>query len=170
MAGRRSLLLEALDRSTAQSDCGFKSKWSCEEIKKEDYPVNTEKNETNLLNTDSEENEELKTKTPFSSESVNSTGFLKNYTRRNQGSGFAKTLKGNATGLNMLGSGKKPSETVTSHLEPNKEIEKNQNKTFVISGPSSPGNVIRGRRFHHANVQSIVKTAAQSNLGLSDEG
>ncbi|XP_059504424.1 sentrin-specific protease 6 isoform X3 [Stegostoma tigrinum] len=161
MAGRRSLLLEALDRSTAQSDCGFKSKWSCEEVKKEDCPVNTEKNETNLLSTDGEETEEPKTKTPFSSESVNSTGFLKNYTRRNQGSGFAKTLKGNATGLNMLGFGKKPSETVTSHLEPNKEIEKNQNKNFVISGPSSPGSVVRGRRFLHANVQSIVKTAAQ---------
>ncbi|XP_043552181.1 sentrin-specific protease 6 isoform X2 [Chiloscyllium plagiosum] len=172
MAGRRSLLLEALDRSTAQSDCGFKSKWSCEEVKKEDSAVNTEKNETNLLSTDVEEmeTEELKTKTPFSSESVNSTGFLKNYARRNQGSGFSKTLKGNATGLNMLGSGKKPSETVTSQLVSNKEIEKNRNKYFVISGPSPPGIVVRGRRFHHANAQSVVKTAAQSNLGLSDEG
>ncbi|GCC30303.1 hypothetical protein chiPu_0008751 [Chiloscyllium punctatum] len=163
MAGRRSLLLEALDRSTAQSDCGFKSKWSCEELKKEDSAVNTEKNETNLLSTDVKEmeTEELKTKTPFSSESVNSTGFLKNYTRRNQGSGFSKTLKGNATGLNMLGSGKKPSETVTSQLVSNKEIEKNQNKYFVINGPSPPGIVVRGRRFHHANTQSVVKTAAQ---------
>ncbi|XP_078412897.1 sentrin-specific protease 6 isoform X2 [Cetorhinus maximus] len=168
MAGRRSLLLEALDRSTTQSDCGFKSKWSCEETEEEDCPVNTEKDEANLLSTDCEEmkTEEPKTKTLFSSESVNNTGSLKNYTRRNQASGFCKTLKGNATGLNMLGSGKKLSEsmsTVTSQLAPNKEVDKNRNKYFVISGPSSPGIVVRGRRFHHANAQSIVKTAAQRN-------
>ncbi|XP_078086198.1 sentrin-specific protease 6 isoform X3 [Mustelus asterias] len=174
MAGRRSLLLEALDRSSTQSDRGFKSKWSCEETEEEDCRANTEKDETNLLSTDSEmETEEPKTKPLFSSESVNSTAFLKNYSRRNQGSGFCKTLKGNATGLNMLGSGKKLSEsvsTVNSQLASNKEVDKNRNKYFVISGPSSPGIVVRGRRFHHANAQSIVKTAAQSNLGLTDEG
>ncbi|XP_067845298.1 sentrin-specific protease 6 isoform X3 [Heptranchias perlo] len=166
MAGRRSLLLEALDRSTAQSDRGFKNKWSCEETDEEDCPVNPEKDEPNLLSTDSEEmeTEESKTKAPFSSESVNSTGFLKSYTRRNQGRGFCKTLKGNATGLNMLGPGKKLSEsvsTVTSPHASNKEVDKNRNKYLVISGPSGPGIVVRGRRFHHANAQSIVKTAAQ---------
>ncbi|XP_072359423.1 sentrin-specific protease 6 isoform X2 [Scyliorhinus torazame] len=170
MAGRRSLLLEALDRSSAQSDRSFKNKWGCEETEEEDCPANTEKDEANL-NIDSGEmgTEEPKTKSRFSSESVNSTGFLKNYSRRNQGSGLCKTLKGNATGLNMLGSGNKVSESVTSQLASNKEVDKNRNKYFVFS-PSSPGIVVRGRRFHHANAQSIIKTAAQSNLGLTDEG
>uniref|UniRef100_UPI00398F2AC7 sentrin-specific protease 6 isoform X2 n=1 Tax=Pristiophorus japonicus TaxID=55135 RepID=UPI00398F2AC7 len=166
MAGRRSLLLEALDRSTTQSDGGFKSNWSCEETEEEDCPVNAEKDEPSLLNTDGEEmeTEEPKTKAPFSSESVNSTGLLKSYTRRNPGSGFCKTLKGNATGLHMLGSGKQLSEsvsTVTSPHASNKEVDKNRNKYLVISGPSGPGIVVRGRRFHHANAQSVIKTAAQ---------
>ncbi|XP_067900764.1 sentrin-specific protease 6 isoform X3 [Heterodontus francisci] len=157
---------KALDRSTARSDRGFKSKWRSEETEEEDCPVNPEKDESNLLSTDSEEmeTEEPKSEAPFSSQSVNSTSFLKSYTRRNQGSVFCKTLKGNATGLNMLGSGKKLSESVSTVISPhssNKEVDKSQNKCFVISGPSNAGIVLHGRRFHHANAQSAVKTAAQ---------
>uniref|UniRef100_A0A4W3GY91 Ubiquitin-like protease family profile domain-containing protein n=1 Tax=Callorhinchus milii TaxID=7868 RepID=A0A4W3GY91_CALMI len=165
MAGRKSLLLEALDRSTTQSDGGFKNKWNYKEGDGEDSSENVEKDEPNLLSMDNEETEteEQKTKALHSPESVG-VGLLKTYARRNQGKSFCKTLKGNATGLNMLGAGRKLSENVsavTSLQAANKEVDKNRNKYLVISGSSGPGIVVRGRRFHYANAQSIVKTAAQ---------
>ncbi|XP_072907840.1 sentrin-specific protease 6 isoform X6 [Hemitrygon akajei] len=109
MAGRRSQLLEALDRTAAQNDCGVKSKWSCEDTEKEDHPVNLEKDVSHLLSADREtmEAKEPKTKAPFSSESIKSTTVLRCYTRKSQATGFCNALKGNAIGLNMLGPSKK---------------------------------------------------------------
>ncbi|XP_059842598.1 sentrin-specific protease 6 isoform X4 [Hypanus sabinus] len=165
----------SLDRTAAQNDCGVKSKWSCEDTEKEDHPVNLEKDVSHLLSADREtmEAKEPKTKAPFSSESIKSTTVLRCYTRKNQATGFCNALKGNAIGLNMLGPSKKLSEgmsTVSSSHALNKETDKNQNKCLVISSSSGPGIVVRGRRFHHANAQPAIKTAAQSNLGLLGEG
>ncbi|XP_051868814.1 sentrin-specific protease 6 isoform X2 [Pristis pectinata] len=110
------------------------------------------------------EAEKPKTKAPFSPESVKATNFLRSYTRKNQATGFCKALKGNAIGLNMLGPSRKLSgsmSTVSSPHALNKEIDKNRSKCLVISSSSGPGVVVRGRRFHHANAQPMIKTAAQ---------
>ncbi|XP_062912595.1 sentrin-specific protease 6 isoform X5 [Mobula hypostoma] len=109
MAGRRSQLLEALDRTAAQNDCGVKSKWRCEDTEKEDHPVNLEKDVSHLLSANREtmEAKEPKTKAPFSSESFKSTTVLRCYTRKSQATGFRNTLRGNAIGLNMLGPSRK---------------------------------------------------------------
>ncbi|XP_072121973.1 sentrin-specific protease 6 isoform X6 [Mobula birostris] len=166
MAGRRSQLLEALDRTAAQNDCGVKSKWSCEDTEKEDHPVNLEKDVSHLLSANREtmEAKEPKTKAPFSSESFKSTTVLRCYTRKSQATGFRNTLKGNAIGFNMLGPSRKLSEsmsTVSSSHALNKETDKNQSNCLVNSSSSGPGIVVRGRRFHHANAQPAIKTAAQ---------
>ncbi|XP_069788203.1 sentrin-specific protease 6 isoform X2 [Narcine bancroftii] len=157
------LISEALDRTAVQNDRCIKNKWSCEDG---NYPVNLEKEVSNLLSTDNEEMEaeKIKTKASISSESVKTANFFRSYTRKNQASSFYKSLKGNAIGFNMLGLRKKLSEsmsTVSSSHGLDKEIDNNRSKCFVISSSSGPGIVVRGRRFQHANAQSNMKTAAQ---------
>lgn len=165
--------MDALDRTAAQNDRGIKNKRSCEDTEEEDYPVNLEKDVPSLWSTDREEMEaeKPKTKSQFSSEIK--TNLLRSYSRKNQAPGICKALKGNAIGLNMLGPSRKLSESMSTASSPHalsKEMDKNRSKCLVITSPMGPGIVVRGRRFQHANAQPIIRTAAQSNLGLPDEG
>ncbi|MEE6476467.1 hypothetical protein FKM82_011083 [Ascaphus truei] len=144
--GGESRFLEALDRTQSKKDAGFRNNWSFDHS--EESEGDAEKDEANLLSLGENDGadsqiEEQKSK-PLRTGTVRALGdSFKTYERRGKALQF-KRLRGNAIGLNMLGASKKLGENA-------------QNIAM------SPGTVMQGRRFHHANIQlSAVKTAAQS--------
>ncbi|KAM7135359.1 sentrin-specific protease 6 isoform 5-T5 [Molossus nigricans] len=139
--------LEALTKSESKRDGGFKNNWSFDHG--EESEGDTDKDETNLLNVDEDEDSETsKGKTLNRQSEIVATGSgdsWKTCARRNKTENV-KPLKGNPIGLNMLSNKKRLSENT-------------QNASLCS------GTVIDGRCFHHANAQvPIVKTAAQSSL------
>ncbi|KAM7135358.1 sentrin-specific protease 6 isoform 4-T4 [Molossus nigricans] len=136
--------LEALTKSESKRDGGFKNNWSFDHG--EESEGDTDKDETNLLNVDEDEDSETsKGKTLNRQSEIVATGSgdsWKTCARRNKTENV-KPLKGNPIGLNMLSNKKRLSENT-------------QNASLCS------GTVIDGRCFHHANAQvPIVKTAAQ---------
>ncbi|XP_036104041.1 sentrin-specific protease 6 isoform X10 [Molossus molossus] len=139
--------LEALTKSESKRDGGFKNNWSFDHG--EESEGDTDKDETNLLNVDEDEDSETsKGKTLNRQSEIVATGSgdsWKTCARRNKTENV-KPLKGNPIGLNMLSNKKRLSENTQN-------------------APLCSGTVIDGRCFHHANAQvPIVKTAAQSSL------
>ncbi|XP_036104035.1 sentrin-specific protease 6 isoform X4 [Molossus molossus] len=137
--------LEALTKSESKRDGGFKNNWSFDHG--EESEGDTDKDETNLLNVDEDEDSETsKGKTLNRQSEIVATGSgdsWKTCARRNKTENV-KPLKGNPIGLNMLSNKKRLSENTQN-------------------APLCSGTVIDGRCFHHANAQvPIVKTAAQS--------
>ncbi|XP_060092124.1 sentrin-specific protease 6 isoform X3 [Heteronotia binoei] len=144
---RSSLFLEALDISQSKQDGGFRNNWSFDHS--EESEGDAEKDEASLLSIDesdgscspSDEKKSLRCR----SGTIGPRGDpIRTYTRRGKIES-SRVFKGNATGLNMLGSSKKLSENAQTI--------------------SCPGTIVHGRRFQHAHAQTpVVKTAAQSNL------
>ncbi|KAM4694310.1 sentrin-specific protease 6 [Discoglossus pictus] len=144
--GGESRFLEALDRTQAKKDAGFRSNWTFDNS--EESEGDAEKDEANLLSLDENDgsdtqNSEQKSR-PLRPGTVRSLDSIKTYERRNKA--LHKSVRGNAIGLNMLGASKKLGEKV-------------QNIAMA------PGTMVQGRLFNHTNIQrSGVKTAAQSSL------
>ncbi|NP_001121287.1 uncharacterized protein LOC100158370 [Xenopus laevis] len=142
--GGGSQLLEALDRSQSKKDGGFSN---CSFYNSEDSEDDTEKDEANLLSLDESDdaNLQITEQKPkqFRTGSAKALGdSIRTYERRGRISHF-RTFKGNAIGLNMLGTSKKLGENA-------------QNISV------SSGTMVQGRIFHHTNIpRSTVKTAAQ---------
>nr|KAF6463068.1 SUMO specific peptidase 6 [Molossus molossus] len=135
---------KALTKSESKRDGGFKNNWSFDHG--EESEGDTDKDETNLLNVDEDEDSETsKGKTLNRQSEIVATGSgdsWKTCARRNKTENV-KPLKGNPIGLNMLSNKKRLSENTQN-------------------APLCSGTVIDGRCFHHANAQvPIVKTAAQ---------
>ncbi|XP_060092115.1 sentrin-specific protease 6 isoform X2 [Heteronotia binoei] len=141
---RSSLFLEALDISQSKQDGGFRNNWSFDHS--EESEGDAEKDEASLLSIDesdgscspSDEKKSLRCR----SGTIGPRGDpIRTYTRRGKIES-SRVFKGNATGLNMLGSSKKLSENAQTI--------------------SCPGTIVHGRRFQHAHAQTpVVKTAAQ---------
>uniref|UniRef100_A0A8D0VIY0 Sentrin-specific protease 6 n=1 Tax=Sus scrofa TaxID=9823 RepID=A0A8D0VIY0_PIG len=134
--------LEALARSEAKRDGGFKNNWSFDHG--EESEGDTDKDEANLLSVDEDEDSETSNVKKLNRQSeivaASSGDPWKTCARRNKTESL-KPLKGNPIGLNMLNN--------------NKKLSENAQNASLCSGTV--------RRFPHANAQlSIVKTAAQS--------
>ncbi|OCT58462.1 hypothetical protein XELAEV_18002134mg [Xenopus laevis] len=142
--GGGSQLLEALDRSQSKKDGGFSN---CSFYNSEDSEDDTEKDEANLLSLDESDDANLqiteqKPKQLRTGSAKALGDSIRTYERRGRISHF-RTFKGNAIGLNMLGTSKKLGENA-------------QNISV------SSGTMVQGRIFHHTNIpRSTVKTAAQ---------
>lgn len=133
--------LEALARSEAKRDGGFKNNWSFDHG--EESEGDTDKDEANLLSVDEDEDSETSNVKKLNRQSeivaASSGDPWKTCARRNKTESL-KPLKGNPIGLNMLNN--------------NKKLSENTQNASLCSGTV--------RRFPHANAQlSIVKTAAQ---------
>ncbi|XP_066460796.1 sentrin-specific protease 6 isoform X3 [Eleutherodactylus coqui] len=143
--GGDSRFLEALDRAESKKDAGFISNWSFGN--REDSEGDVEKDEVNLLNINESDGVTTKAAEQKSSQLRPGTihgpeDSLRIHDRRGKAL-YLRPVKGNATGLNMLGASKKLGE--------------NTQKIAV-----SPGTMVQGRIFHHTNVpRTVVKTAAQ---------
>ncbi|XP_066579457.1 sentrin-specific protease 6 isoform X3 [Amia ocellicauda] len=155
MAHKRSLFIQALDRSEAKKDGGFKQNWSFsisddnEEERDHDTAPLVRMDESDGLSSP-------EGKKPPSLKHFCSGEPLKTYERRPNN--HLRSLKGNTIGLNMLGAGKKLSENSQAITAPSI----NSRTNYFIVGPSvSQGVVVQGRIFQHANAQAVVKTAAQ---------
>ncbi|XP_063772907.1 sentrin-specific protease 6 isoform X2 [Pseudophryne corroboree] len=144
--GRGSRFLEALDRAQSKKDAGFRNNWS---FGNPDESDDVEKDEVNLLNIEESDgvNSQLteqksKLLTPGSGKAA---GHILKISERRVKAAQLRPVRGNATGLNMLGASKKLGENA-------------QNIAL------SPGTVVQRRIFRHANAnitRSVVKTAAQ---------
>ncbi|XP_036405871.1 sentrin-specific protease 6 isoform X1 [Megalops cyprinoides] len=161
MAHKRSTLIQALDRSEAKKDGGFKQNWSfsvsddSEEEKGNDASVVTMEEGDNRRSATSEGEKSPPLKHFCTSEP------LKTYERRPN---HLRMYKGNAGGPNKLGVGKPLSETmptVTSAVP-------NRTNYFILSPAPSQGVVVQGRLFQHANAPGAVRKVAQSNLDLKE--
>ncbi|KAJ8270822.1 hypothetical protein GJAV_G00119680 [Gymnothorax javanicus] len=150
---RSSTFIEALNRSEARKDGGFKQNWSfslCEdnEEKKTDTSLVAMSEADELRDPAPERNKSPPLKPFCTSES------LKTYERRpNQ----LRMYKGSGGGLNRLGVGKTISETpssVTSSVP-------SRTNYFILSPAPSQGVVVQGRLFQHANAPAVVRKAAQ---------
>ncbi|XP_069462374.1 sentrin-specific protease 6 isoform X2 [Ambystoma mexicanum] len=142
-SGGQSKFLEALTKTQAKKDGGFSHNWSFEQS--EDSEGDAERDEANLLSVEESDGDSPpdEPKSKQRRPAAVRCDSLKTYEKRTKFVTFAP-LKGNAVGLNMLGASKKLGDNT---------------KNLSIS----PGTVLHGRRFHHANSQvSVVKTAAQS--------
>ncbi|XP_015210480.1 sentrin-specific protease 6 isoform X2 [Lepisosteus oculatus] len=136
MAHKRSLFIEALDRSEAKKDGGFKQTWSFSVADGSDEErQNDSDSVVSMDEPDGMNSPEGRKPTPLKHFCTGEP--LKTYERRPNN--HLRSFKGNAFGLNMLGAGKK-------------------------LGPSAPRSVfLHGRYFQHANAPApVVKTAAQS--------
>ncbi|KAM8952548.1 sentrin-specific protease 6 [Pelodytes ibericus] len=146
MAGSgESRLMEALDRTQTKKDAGFKTNWTFD--KEEESEGDVEKDEASLLSIgDSDGDSHFSEEKPKHVRSTTGRYFaesLRTYERRSKGL-HGRVLRGNAIGLNMLGTSRKLGENA---------------QNIAVS----PGTMVQGRLFHHTNVQrSSVKTAAQS--------
>ncbi|XP_071998199.1 sentrin-specific protease 6 isoform X2 [Engystomops pustulosus] len=143
-SGGESRFLEALDRSESKKDAGFRNNWSFENLEESEGDV--EKDEVNLLSIDESDGEkaaEQKSNKLRPGIVHGPEESIKTYERRGKAS-YQRPVKGNATGLNMLGASKKLGENT-------------QNIALA------QGTMVQGRRFHHTNItRSVVKTAAQN--------
>ncbi|KAE8603154.1 hypothetical protein XENTR_v10014238 [Xenopus tropicalis] len=143
--GGGSQLLEALDRSQSKKDGGFSN---CGFYNSEDSEDDTEKDEANLLSLDESDDVDLQITEQKPKHHRTGTAralgeTIRTYERRGR-TLHLRALKGNAIGLNMLGTSKKLGENAQNI-------------------PVSSGTMVHGRIFHHANIpRSTVKTAAQS--------
>ncbi|KAM3932179.1 sentrin-specific protease 6 isoform 3-T3 [Leptodactylus fuscus] len=145
--GGESRFLEALDRSQTKKDAGFRNNWSFENL--EEIEGDVEKDEVNLLNIDESDGDNSKAAEQKSTHlrpgTVQCPGDkVKTYERRNKAP-YLRPIKGNATGLNMLGASKKLGDNV-QNIAP------------------SQGTMVQGRIFHHVSPsisRPVVKTAAQ---------
>ncbi|XP_040205910.1 sentrin-specific protease 6 isoform X2 [Rana temporaria] len=143
--GGQSHFLDALGRSESKKGSGFKN-WNVESTDESDGDV--EKDDVNLLSL--EENDgpisELREHKPrqFRPGTGRTTGdIIRTYERKVKHL-HLRPVRGNATGLNMLGGSKKLGDGVQS------------------IAPAS-GTFVQGRLFHHTNItRTVVKTAAQS--------
>ncbi|KAG5846759.1 hypothetical protein ANANG_G00118370 [Anguilla anguilla] len=157
MAQKRSSFLEALNRSEARKDGGFKQNWSFDsEEKKTDSSVETmsEGGEQRDPTPEGKKSPPLK---PFCT-----SDSLKTYERRpNQ----LRMYKGSGGGLNKLGVGKTISETPPTVTSP---VLPSRTNYFILSPAPSQGVVVQGRFFQHANAPAVIRKAAQSNLDLKE--
>ncbi|XP_053315117.1 sentrin-specific protease 6 [Spea bombifrons] len=138
-----SRFLEALERAQAKKDAGFRNSWTFDNS--EDSEGDVERDEANLLNVEESDGVDAQISEQKSRQlrpgTARGLGDVRTYEKRGRGL-HLKPLKGNAIGLNMLGTSKKLGENVQN-----------------ISGQ---GTMVQGRLFHHTNIQrSSVKTAAQ---------
>ncbi|XP_054993209.1 sentrin-specific protease 6 isoform X1 [Sorex araneus] len=135
--------LEALSRSESKRDGGFKNNWSFDHG--EESEGDTEKDEANLLSVDEDEDSETsRGKKLIHQSEIVTTGSDDPWKTRRNKADSTKSLKGNSIGLNMLNN--------------NKKLSDNTQNASLCSGT-----VVHGRRFQHANAQT-VKTAAQSTV------
>ncbi|XP_048351653.1 sentrin-specific protease 6 isoform X2 [Sphaerodactylus townsendi] len=141
---RSSYFLEALDKSESMRDGGFTNHWSFDHS--EESEGDAEKDEARLLSIDESDGScsprDEKKSLRCRPGTIGTRGdHIRTYTRRGKVEG-PRIFKGNAIGLNMLGSSKKLSENAQTI--------------------SCPGTVVHGRIFQHAHAQTpVVKTAAQ---------
>uniref|UniRef100_A0ACB8GCZ5 Uncharacterized protein n=1 Tax=Sphaerodactylus townsendi TaxID=933632 RepID=A0ACB8GCZ5_9SAUR len=146
---------QALDKSESMRDGGFTNHWSFDHS--EESEGDAEKDEARLLSIDESDGScsprDEKKSLRCRPGTIGTRGdHIRTYTRRGKVEG-PRIFKGNAIGLNMLGSSKKLSENAQTI--------------------SCPGTVVHGRIFQHAHAQTpVVKTAAQRvshGLGNSSE-
>ncbi|XP_075718155.1 sentrin-specific protease 6 isoform X2 [Rhinoderma darwinii] len=143
--GGESRFLEALDRAQSKKDAGFRNNWSFENREGRD---DVEKDEPKLINIEKIDGVNSKVAEQKSNQLRSGTvqgpgDALKTYDRKGKAL-YLRAVKGNATGLNMLGTSKKLGENAQN------------------IGPC-PGTMVQGRIFHHTNItRSSVKTPAQS--------
>ncbi|KAG8444863.1 hypothetical protein GDO86_009860 [Hymenochirus boettgeri] len=143
--GGGSRFLEALDRAQSKKNAGFNIN---NFNNSEDSEDDTEKDEANLLSVDESDDADLQITEQRPKHNRTGTirangDSIKTY-ERNVRSLHFRPLRGNAIGLNMLGTCKKLGENAQN-----------------IAVPS--GTLVQGRIFHHTNIpRSAVKTAAQS--------
>ncbi|XP_042325469.1 sentrin-specific protease 6 isoform X2 [Sceloporus undulatus] len=140
---RQSNFLEALDRSNAKRDGGFKNNWSFHHS--EESEGDTEKDEASLLSVDESDGtyspDGAKKSLHYHSIFGARADSLRTYARRSK-TETSRMLKGNPVGLNMLTNSKRISEN--------------------IQNMSCSGTVGQTRRCPHAHAQTpVVKTAAQ---------
>ncbi|XP_041109680.1 sentrin-specific protease 6-like isoform X4 [Polyodon spathula] len=156
MAHEQSLFFQALDRSQAKKDGGYKQNWSF--ANPSESEGETENDEANLLSMDDSseiDSPEEKCQQPSLKSFCNSET-LKTYERR--ATKHLRPLKGNALGLNMLGPGKKLGENPQAVTSP----AVNSRTKFILVTPPPTGIAGQGRRFQQANAQAVIKTPAQS--------
>ncbi|XP_077343486.1 sentrin-specific protease 6 isoform X1 [Lithobates pipiens] len=145
--GGQSHFLDALGRSESKKGSGFKN-WNVDSADESDGDV--EKDDVNLLSLEESDGSipELREHKPrqFRPGTGRTTGdIIRTYERKVKHL-HLRPVRGNATGLNMLGGSKKLGDGVQS------------------IAPTS-GTFVQGRLFHHTNItRTVVKTAAQSSL------
>ncbi|KAJ8389358.1 hypothetical protein AAFF_G00120660 [Aldrovandia affinis] len=154
MAHKRSTFIEALDRSEAKKDGGFKQNWSfslCddrEEKKRTDASLVTTNEATEQRDPAAEGKKSPPLKPFCTSDS------LKTYERRpNQ----SRMYKGSGGGMSKLGIGKTLSENPPAVTSP----APNRTNYFILSPAPSQGVVVQGRLFQHANAPAVIRKAAQ---------
>ncbi|XP_018414418.1 PREDICTED: sentrin-specific protease 6 [Nanorana parkeri] len=145
--GGQSRFLDALGRSESKKDSGFRNNWSYESVDESDGDV--EKDDVNLLSLEESDGSSSELSAQKSRQVRPGTGRalgdpIRTYERKGKHL-HLRPLRGNATGLNMLGGSKKLGDGVQS------------------IAPAS-GSFVQGRLFHHTSITPTVKTAAQSSL------
>ncbi|XP_029109177.1 sentrin-specific protease 6 isoform X2 [Scleropages formosus] len=155
MAHRRSVFIEALERSESKKHGGFQPNWSfslsdASEEQSGHHPSPVTMDEADgqqELTPEGRKSPQLK--------HFSSVEHLKTYERKV--SNQSRMLKGNYLGLNKLGAGKKLSENPHA-------VTPTSNRTnyFVVSSTPPQGVLVQGRLFQHANAPATVRKNTQS--------
>ncbi|KAM5164923.1 sentrin-specific protease 6 isoform 2-T2 [Mantella aurantiaca] len=144
--GGQSRFLDALDRSESKKNAGFGTKWTCESMEESDDDV--EKDDVNLLSFEESDESSSEFRKQKSRQFRPGTGrapadTIRTYERKGKPL-HLRPVRGNATGLNMLGGSKKLGD-----------------RDSAQSIAPASGIFVQGRLFHHTITRAVVKTAAQ---------
>ncbi|XP_065819764.1 sentrin-specific protease 6 isoform X3 [Labrus bergylta] len=157
MAHNRSIFLEALDRSGARRDGGFKHSWS---FSHSDDSEEERRHEASVVSM-----EEMNRQQPTSPEEKK-TPSLRHFTASDPLRTYENRPNSHMRPLNRL-TPKRLSEvplTVAATSSP----MPNRTNYFIISPAPSQGIVLQGRHFQHAQMPSAIRKPVQSSLDLKD--
>ncbi|KAF7694379.1 sentrin-specific protease 6 isoform X3 [Silurus meridionalis] len=156
MAHKKSGFIEALDRSEASRDGGFKHSWSfslCAEREEE------RRNDPSLVTMD-----HVSGRQEHSSDGVKQAPPLRHFDLMEPMKTYERRANNHFKSMNRMGTGK-PSETPHAMA-----ISPLPNRTnYLIMSPAPPqGVVVQGRLFQHTHLSPPVKKPVQSNLDLKE--
>ncbi|XP_023250097.1 sentrin-specific protease 6 isoform X5 [Seriola lalandi dorsalis] len=156
MAHNRSFFFEALDRSEARRDGGYKHNWS--------FSLSDDSEEERRHDASVVSMEDMDRQPPSSPEEKKSPT-LRHFTSSDPLRTYENRPNNHMRPLNKLGP-KKPSEVplsvATSSPMPNRT------NYFIISPTPSQGIVLQGRHFQHAQMPSAIRKPVQSSLDLKE--
>ncbi|KAM6954374.1 sentrin-specific protease 6 [Aplochiton taeniatus] len=173
MSHNRSIFFEALDRSEARRDGGYKQNWSfslsddSEEERRHDTSVVTME-EVDRQQQSSPDGNKVQWRpliTPSSRELFIPSPTLRHFTSSDPLRTYENRPNNHSRSLNKLGPGRRLSEI--SHTVATPSPMPNRTNYFIVSPPSQ-GVVLQGRPFQHTHITPAVRKHVQSNLDLKE--
>ncbi|XP_056261514.1 sentrin-specific protease 6 isoform X7 [Seriola aureovittata] len=156
MAHNRSFFFEALDRSEARRDGGYKHNWS--------FSLSDDSEEERRHDASVVSMEDMDRQPPSSPEEKKSPT-LRHFTSSDPLRTYENRPNNHMRPLNKLGPKKLsevPLSVATSSPMPNRT------NYFIISPTPSQGIVLQGRHFQHAQMPSAIRKPVQSSLDLKE--